>query len=545
MKCRLPLLLLSTLLLTFAPLSTLSIDLDEYVEPDIPDYGDEDIDEDERFLVKTSVCYGDLGCFSIKGKYFNLLHRPVVVVPQSPEVIGTKFLLFTRRNPASPAELHYKNAKSVLRSRFSNRRPTKLVIHGFLGKGVMGWMNRIRQAMLKRVDCNLIQVRFAAVSCIIHASSYKIQIGLTRGEDNEFQGKYVMVFNQWKLYSAALPASQVGWAGGSVTLYNQATSNTRVVGAVVARMLRWLHSRFGVDLDNVHVIGFSLGGHIAGYVGRRLRERGTPLGRITGLDPAGPYFEGTDPVVRLDPTDAKFVDAIHTDGALWRVGLPLLNWVTWIFLSTAAATSPAAPRWAPAITAGPRSCTLDTLKTAKSKAFSAFPCDNYDKFMAGDCGSHCPSGGCPVMGLDAEKYKARLTGSRLPHRYYLLTGPCAPYSVVHYHVTLRLSSKSPSGRTGGLKVQLSSGGKQCGPVKLAVDERRLSPGSRQRGVFGCTGWWSLAASAPAKLEVSWTDESTFGSWFGYRIKLDSAVLTEMVSGRAHRYCGYGSFKGGD
>ncbi|PAA59910.1 hypothetical protein BOX15_Mlig034080g1 [Macrostomum lignano] len=502
MKCRLPLLLLSTLLLTFAPLSTLSIDLDEYVEPDIPDYGDEDIDEDERFLVKTSVCYGDLGCFSIKGKYFNLLHRPVVVVPQSPEVIGTKFLLFTRRNPASPAELHYKNAKSVLRSRFSNRRPTKLVIHGFLGKGVMGWMNRIRQAMLKRVDCNLIQV---------------------------------------------------GWAGGSVTLYNQATSNTRVVGAVVARMLRWLHSRFGVDLDNVHVIGFSLGGHIAGYVGRRLRERGTPLGRITGLDPAGPYFEGTDPVVRLDPTDAKFVDAIHTDGALWRVGLPLLNGGFGIqspvghvdFFVNGGRHQPGCSSLGACDHSRAPQLYIDTLKTAKSKAFSAFPCDNYDKFMAGDCGSHCPSGGCPVMGLDAEKYKARLTGSRLPHRYYLLTGPCAPYSVVHYHVTLRLSSKSPSGRTGGLKVQLSSGGKQCGPVKLAVDERRLSPGSRQRGVFGCTGWWSLAASAPAKLEVSWTDESTFGSWFGYRIKLDSAVLTEMVSGRAHRYCGYGSFKGGD
>ena len=35
----------------------------------------------------------------------------------------------------------------------------------------------------------------------------------------------------------------------------------------------------------------------------------------SGLDPAGPYFENTDPVVRLDPTDALFVDVIHTDGA--------------------------------------------------------------------------------------------------------------------------------------------------------------------------------------------------------------------------------------
>ncbi len=33
------------------------------------------------------------------------------------------------------------------------------------------------------------------------------------------------------------------------------------------------------------------------------------------MDPAGPYFENTDPSVRLDPTDALFVDVIHTDGA--------------------------------------------------------------------------------------------------------------------------------------------------------------------------------------------------------------------------------------
>lgn len=32
-----------------------------------------------------------------------------------------------------------------------------------------------------------------------------------------------------------------------------------------------------------------------------------------GLDPAGPLYRGTAPSERLDPTDAQFVDVIHSD----------------------------------------------------------------------------------------------------------------------------------------------------------------------------------------------------------------------------------------
>ena len=32
-----------------------------------------------------------------------------------------------------------------------------------------------------------------------------------------------------------------------------------------------------------------------------------------GLDPAEPYFQYMPEHVRLDPSDAKFVDVIHTD----------------------------------------------------------------------------------------------------------------------------------------------------------------------------------------------------------------------------------------
>lgn len=36
---------------------------------------------------------------------------------------------------------------------------------------------------------------------------------------------------------------------------------------------------------------------------------------LSGLDPAEPCFQGTPEEVRLDPSDAMFVDVIHTDSA--------------------------------------------------------------------------------------------------------------------------------------------------------------------------------------------------------------------------------------
>ncbi|XP_014674353.1 PREDICTED: inactive pancreatic lipase-related protein 1-like [Priapulus caudatus] len=101
----------------------------------------------------------------------------------------------------------------------------------------------------------------------------------------------------------------VDWREGASKMYSQSTANARVVGAQIAQMLDWLGQEAEISNSKVHIIGHSLGAHIAGYAG----ERVDGLRRISGLDPVGPYFENTDPVVRLDPTDADFVDVIHTD----------------------------------------------------------------------------------------------------------------------------------------------------------------------------------------------------------------------------------------
>lgn len=58
------------------------------------------------------------------------------------------------------------------------------------------------------------------------------------------------------------------------------------------------------------MIGFSLGAHVAGIAGQEILKltSGRKIGRITGLDPAGPEFDGKDNYRVLDKSDARFVD---------------------------------------------------------------------------------------------------------------------------------------------------------------------------------------------------------------------------------------------
>ena len=85
----------------------------------------------------------------------------------------------------------------------------------------------------------------------------------------------------------------------------------RRVGYVVAKYILELHKSRGLSLDNVHVLGASLGGQLAGFIGYFTNGR---LGRITGMDPSGPLFHVVNASDRLEKSDAQFVDIIHTAG---------------------------------------------------------------------------------------------------------------------------------------------------------------------------------------------------------------------------------------
>uniref|UniRef100_A0A2K5M356 phospholipase A1 n=1 Tax=Cercocebus atys TaxID=9531 RepID=A0A2K5M356_CERAT len=96
------------------------------------------------------------------------------------------------------------------------------------------------------------------------------------------------IFENWlhKLVSALHTREKdanvvvVDWLPLAHQLYTDAVNNTRVVGHSIARMLDWLQEKDDFSLGNVHLIGYSLGAHVAGYAGNFVK--GT-VGRITAI----------------------------------------------------------------------------------------------------------------------------------------------------------------------------------------------------------------------------------------------------------------------
>uniref|UniRef100_A0A8C1XFY7 PLAT domain-containing protein n=1 Tax=Cyprinus carpio TaxID=7962 RepID=A0A8C1XFY7_CYPCA len=104
------------------------------------------------------------------------------------------------------------------------------------------------------------------------------------------------LFESWKDANVIV----VDWLDTAQNYYALAAQNTKMVGQEIGLFIDWLE---------LHLLGYSLGAHIAGFAGSHATNK---VGRITGLDPAGPNFEGVHAHRRLSPDDAHFVDVLHT-----------------------------------------------------------------------------------------------------------------------------------------------------------------------------------------------------------------------------------------
>lgn len=113
----------------------------------------------------------------------------------------------------------------------------------------------------------------------------------------------------------------INWLAGARTLnYFKARRRVHLVGVATARFVDYLVS-LGLRLDDLIMIGHSLGAHVCGVAAKHFKH-GKPAA-IIGLDPAFPLFRLLELSHRLHFDDAKYVEIIHTNGGYLGIRHPI------------------------------------------------------------------------------------------------------------------------------------------------------------------------------------------------------------------------------
>ena len=149
-------------------------------------------------------------------------------------------------DPEKFEKIFYGQNDSLRSSEFDPSKPTKILIHGYRGK---------------------------------HNANGSFP---TDVKEAYLETKYKKDFNLFVLdWSAlALPGPKSFFRAAN---YPGAVKNVRTAGERLAAFIIWLNKDFDVNLDRVHLIGHSLGAHVAGNAGNMVIKRlGHSVGRITG-----------------------------------------------------------------------------------------------------------------------------------------------------------------------------------------------------------------------------------------------------------------------
>ncbi|BET00125.1 Lipase [Nesidiocoris tenuis] len=401
------------------------------------------------------ICYDLVGCFPAD--------RPLKKGPQSPTEVQTQFRLYTR-NSSSELMAYGDDRSSLSKSGFSPYRPTKVIVHGFKGSGKDKGAKLIIASLLDVDDYNVMML-------------------------------------DW----------EKGAAGPS---YRLSAANTQLVGRQLALVLFDLIS-IGALPSSIHVIGFSLGAHIAGYAGRELLRRGIRLGRITALDPASPLFReqvAATSLLSLNNQDAAFVDVVHTDGAiLWTEGFGLLKAIGHVdFFPNGGQDQPGCSHVFASVLLSHLEGTVNSSTVCnhirgfqlfleslpKPQAgphncqFRAWPCPSRESFRLGNCfPSSCDinstDGSCGLMGYEANKGLAR-------GPLYLVTRDSPPFCGDQLQATVVLSRPAR------------------GPASLILEHGTSTT------VFQLVTEWAEAAARQARQLVLGRRMAAFGAGVTYK-----------------------------
>ncbi|KAM4675101.1 hepatic triacylglycerol lipase [Discoglossus pictus] len=244
----------------------------------------------------------------------------------------------------------------------------------------------------------------------------------------------------------------VDWLSSALDHYPKAVRKTRIIGIEIAEFVEWLEASIHYPKSKVHLIGYSLGAHISGFAGSFIKNE-KKIGRITGLDPAGPMFEGTSSTERLSPDDAEFVDVIHTytqeqmgvsigidepvghydfypNGGIYQPGCEIHN----LHIHIAEYGFNAIPQTIKCSHERSVHLFIDSLLN-EDKQSMGYHCKDFSTFEKGMCLS-CRKGRCNTLGYNIKK-KALLRRRRL----FFLTLKKMPYKVYHYQFKILFISQ--------------------------------------------------------------------------------------------------------
>ncbi|XP_063826406.1 pancreatic lipase-related protein 2-like [Ostrinia nubilalis] len=162
--------------------------------------------------------------------------------------------------------------------------------------------------------------------------------------------------------------------------YILSVHNARLVGKRLANLLANLEN-FGANAEDFHLLGISLGAHIAGWAGKYFRQyKGHNLGRITGLDPAGPCFSYGHSDQRLDKTDANYVDVVHSNRLIQGAIEPLGH--SDFYINGGGPTQPGC--FMPSCS-HLRAAEVYIESVRNPKSFVGVQCENWEQFKKNQC----------------------------------------------------------------------------------------------------------------------------------------------------------------
>ncbi|XP_032294376.1 phospholipase A1 member A isoform X2 [Drosophila virilis] len=244
-----------------------------------------------------------------------------------------KYYIYTRYNVMDRQSLHIgetSEQSNLTDSYFNPQHPTKILIHGYNSDMFLNPLQEMRNEYLAKSEHNIIYV-------------------------------------DWSVLAPG-------------PCYISAVHNTRQAGACAAQLVERLVEAGNTD---IHIIGFSLGAQVPNYIARQLKSFKLP--RITGLDPAMPLFITAGPDDKLDPSDADFVDVIHTN-ALVQGKLERCGHADFYMNGGISQPGCTGPQWTNSFACSHQRAMAYYLESIRSsKGFWGWACSGYIPYLLGMC----------------------------------------------------------------------------------------------------------------------------------------------------------------